>query len=100
MLFVVTFSMMMNTLYALEKNNWEQHFQECIDGNCEDGKGTMSYYSNQKYEGELKNGKRHGKGKIIYPDGRVCTGEFKWGERTGYGTMTYPDGREKTGIFF
>ena len=40
------------------------------------GKGTMTWNSGDKYEGEWKFGKRHGRGIYTYSNGKVVEGEF------------------------
>lgn len=37
----------------------------CLDGNCENGKGTKTWESGNKYVGEFKDGKMHGQGTYI-----------------------------------
>ena len=91
--------------------------ETCTEGNCTDGKGTLTYAdggtyvgefkngkfdgqgtrtstSGAKYMGEFKSGKFEGKGTLTSPDGGVYAGEFKEGKRDGYGTLTRPDGME------
>lgn len=101
-------------------------FCECLNGDCLNGKGSMSYPESQrfkKYTGQFKNGKRdgqgtmtgrigdsyagqwragkpHGHGTFIFPPGRPFkqyVGEFKNGTKSGPGTMTFSDGRIFTG---
>ena len=45
----------------------------------------MIYYSNQKYIGEFKEGKRTGHGIMTYSDGRKITGQFLDGKYVGSG---------------
>jgi hypothetical protein len=107
--------------FGLEENSWKDLFLECIEGDCENGKGTMIYYSTQKYVGEFKDGKRHGQGTLYLPlyreisgkwrddaiiegsatlsDGTRYTGGWQFGYRHGNGRLTYPDGREYIGEF-
>jgi len=99
---------------------------KCLNGDCLNGKGSMSYPESKtfkEYTGEFKNGKRdgqgtitgksgdsysgqwradrpHGQGTLIYPSGRAFkqyVGEFKNGAKSGPGTMTLSDGRIFTG---
>jgi hypothetical protein len=94
---------------------------QCVEGDCVNGKGTMIYSTGHTYVGEFKNGKRDGqgfltmpgsrslegqfrhnaplKGTYTYPDGKVYTGQWEFYERNGRGTLKYPDGRFYEGEF-
>jgi hypothetical protein len=94
---------------------------ECIEGDCMNGQGTMVYSTGQKFSGEFKDGMRHGKGVFLLPggrklvgvwedneiregtytdfDGTTYTGQWQFRERNGQGTMTWPDGRKYVGEF-
>ena len=52
-------------------------FAECIKGDCNNGYGTFTWASGEKYVGEYKDGKRHGQGTFTYADGRKDVGKFK-----------------------
>jgi hypothetical protein len=119
--FFVTFLIMIPLSFGLEENSWRDLFLECIEGDCENGKGTMNYYSTQKYVGEFKDGKRHGQGTLYLPlhrklsgkwrddaiiegtatlsDSTRYTGTWQYGYRHGKGELTYPDGRKYIGEF-
>lgn len=94
---------------------------ECTDGDCVNGQGTMTYATGHIYTGAFKDGGRHGAGfmhlpggrKIVgvwennemksgtytEPDGTVYEGQWKFRERNGQGTLTFPDGRKYVGEF-
>ncbi len=94
---------------------------QCVEGDCVNGKGTLMYSTGHKYVGEFKNGKRDGQGLLTTPDGRtlkgkfernnplegtytcpngkVYTGQWEFGERNGRGNLKYPDGRIYDGEF-
>ena len=94
---------------------------ECVEGDCVNGQGTMVYSTGHKFTEGFKEGMRHGKGvmmlpggrklvgvwedneiregTVTYPDGSVYTGQWKFRERSGQGTITWPDGRKYTGEF-
>jgi hypothetical protein len=94
---------------------------ECIEGNCVDGYGTMVFNTGQRFSGHFKEGLRHGKGVFILPggrrlegiwqeneivegtytmpDGTKYVGQFKYRERNGQGELTFPDGRRYVGEF-
>ena len=94
---------------------------ECIEGDCVNGQGTIVYATGHKFSGEFKDGVRHGKGvflmpggrKIVgvwenneiregtytQPDGTTYEGHWMFRERNGQGTLTFPDGRKYIGEF-
>jgi hypothetical protein len=93
---------------------------QCLEGDCVNGKGTMVYSTGHIYTGGFKNGKRDGEGfmklpggrtlkgrfqdntisgTFTYPDGRVFIGQWEFLERNGRGTLKYPDGRVYEGEF-
>ena len=68
----------------------------CISGDCDDGYGTFTWKSGEKYEGYWYGGKRSGQGTNIYASGNVFSGGWKADQQHGQGTMTYANGIEKT----
>jgi hypothetical protein len=80
-----------------------QVFAECTEGNCSDGKGTVTFPGGQKYVGQFKNGLREGKGTMTFPDTRTSAGqkqyegEWKEDKPSGKGTVTFYDGRKFVG---
>ena len=94
---------------------------ECVEGDCANGKGTMAYSTGHKYTGEFKDGVRHGEGIMLMPggrkmvgvwvdnqiregtftapDGTIYEGQWEFRERNGRGTLTFPDGRKYVGEF-
>ena len=126
LLFIIVFFISISPLYGsdqetFEANSWSKSYQECIAGNCVNGKGTMVLYSTQKYIGEFKEGRKHGQGTLYLPldrvlkgkwrddeivegtatfsDGTRYTGTWEFGYRHGQGELTYPDGRKYSGEF-
>jgi hypothetical protein len=51
---------------------------QCIEGDCGNGKGTMVYSTGHKYTGEFKNGMRDGEGFMTMPGGRTLKGRFQY----------------------
>jgi len=94
---------------------------ECVEGDCVNGKGTMVFSTGHKYTGEFKDGVRHGEGVMLLPggrkivgvwsgneirtgtytapDGTIYEGQWEHRERNGQGTLTFPDGRKYVGEF-
>ena len=62
---------------------------KCIEGDCENGKGTMTWSSGMKYEGEFKDWTLNGQGTYTHPDGSKYEGTWKDGKPNGMGTKTY-----------
>ena len=60
--------------------------------------GLLKKFSS-RYDGELKDGKRHGQGTYTWPEGKKYEGEWKDGEINGQGIYTYPDGKKYVGEF-
>ncbi len=59
--------------------------------------GTLTFSDGDKYEGELKDNKRHGKGTYTFSDGEKYEGEWKDGENHGTGTYTFSNGEKYEG---
>ena len=51
-------------------------------------KGKDGYFNDNKYEGEIENGKPHGNGTWTQGDGATYVGQFVNGLREGFGTFT------------
>ena len=45
-----------------------------------------------RYDGELKDGKRHGHGKYTYSNGNIYEGEWEEDQQSGQGTYTWGEG--------
>ena len=71
------------------KKGEERKDGECIEGDCENGKGTMTFPDGTKYVGDFKYGVREGQGTYTYSDGGNYTGEWKDNKRHGKGTDTF-----------
>jgi len=94
---------------------------ECTEGDCINGNGTMVFATGHKYSGGFKDGLKHGKGILLMPgdrkivgvwesneiksgtytesDGTRYEGQWMFRERNGWGTLTFPDGRKYVGEF-
>lgn len=77
------------------------HFawSQCIDGDCQTGKGAILHPDNNKYVGNFQEGLPHGLGTLFYPDGRRYTGEWVNGKREGGGVMVFSDGNLQRGLW-
>ena len=52
-------------------------FAECIEGDCDNGYGTYTFASGNKYVGEFKDGKEHGQGTYTFASGKVMKDIWK-----------------------
>ena len=50
--------------------------------------------NDEKYEGEIRNGKPNGNGTSAFPNGTKYVGKFLNGKKHGQGTLTLPDRQE------
>jgi hypothetical protein len=73
--------------------------QNCIEGDCVNGQGTLVRADGIKYVGQFKNGKFHGIGICYWPDGGRYQGEWKAGYPHGQGSRLLGDGIQQTGRF-
>lgn len=73
----------------------------CIEGDCDNGFGKMiNTRSQERYEGEWKDGKREGRGVEYYSDGeKKYVGNFLGGRYNGNGTYFYKNGDKYVGKY-
>ena len=71
--------------------------QQCLEGNCFDGKGKAQY-AKGSYIGDFKNGKPDGFGSQTDESG-IFVGNFKDGVAHGEGVRTYKDGSTTLAIY-
>ena len=71
--------------YNLLKEEEKKCEDECLLGNCLNGKGKRQYISCDIYEGSFVNGLREGNGTYNYSNGDVYTGSFKDDKYNGGG---------------
>jgi hypothetical protein len=115
---IMTFSLIFLCLFFLPVRAIAD---QCVEGDCVNGKGTKIFSTGHKYTGEFKNGKLDGEGYMTlplgrtlkgrfrdnsvfegtftYPNGQVYIGQWEFLERNGRGTMKYADGRVYIGEF-
>eukprot|EP00794_Sanderia_malayensis_P007172 gene7172-7978_t len=63
------------------------------------GRGTITFGSNDRFEGKFCHGVKEGKGGFIFSDGSSLNGVFKDDALNGKGTYTYDDGSTMTGVY-
>ena len=56
-------------------------------------------FTNGKYVGEFKDGKKNGQGVLTYSNGSKYVGEFQDGKKHGQGIITSPEGSQYEGVF-
>ena len=71
---------------------------QCVPVNgCINGKGTYTWESGNKYEGEFKDGLFHGIGKFYYSNGDIYVGSWEKDKKKGQGVFTSFDGNSYDG---
>jgi len=72
-------------------------YSQCVTGDCNNGEGTY-LYSNAKYWGNWKDGKREGKGIMYFNDGSTMyQGNYSNDKRNGFGILYWSDGNRYDG---
>ena len=66
------------------RTSWSEEPQGGVYEKDKDG-----YFNDNKYEGEIENGKPHGNGTWTQGDGATYVGQFVNGLREGFGTFTW-----------
>ena len=74
------------------RSSWSE---ECSGGVYE--KDKEGYFTDNKYEGEIENGKPHGNGTWTMSNGSTYVGQFVNGRREGIGTFTWSKNSRKSG---
>ncbi|MDI1243534.1 MAG: hypothetical protein PSX80_16610 [bacterium] len=72
---------------------------QCVSGNCVNGKGKQVYSTGHTYEGDFVNGKREGRGVLLFKSGGVYTGQFVNDLPNGKGKKTSISGDTYEGDF-
>ncbi len=73
--------------------------QQCAEGDCVDGTGTMTWASGDTYTGQWNNGVMDGKGTMTWKDGKRYRGSWKNGLFEGWGALGWPSGEWYEGYF-
>ncbi|WP_238807454.1 hypothetical protein [Emticicia aquatica] len=85
----------------VEKEGEKNKKGGCFEGDCNNGFGKMvNPKTEEKYEGEWRNGKRDGRGVEYYADGeKKYVGNFKNGKYNGSGSFFFKNGDKYVGKY-
>ena len=72
---------------------------ECILGDCVNGKGTLQFSDGRKYVGNFVNSTKSGIGTFSWTNGEIYIGSFSNDMMHGDGIYYFPDGRKYIGHF-
>lgn len=70
---------------------------QCLQGDCQNGRGTLLLSNGAVYTGQFQQQLPHGTGVCDYPDGSRYSGQWTNGQQHGQGTIIYPNGTARTG---
>ena len=71
----------------------------CVQGDCENGQGTVVLTDGRRYVGEFENGIRSGRGLMTFPDGTKYLGDWQKDKPYGQGTLSSAGKFEYAGEF-
>lgn len=83
----------------VEKNKKVVPANECMEGDCVNGKGKQRGYKGHIYHGDFVKGVLTGYGTITYPNGDKYEGECSKNVPNGQGSMYRRNGRVETGVW-
>lgn len=72
---------------------------QCLDGDCQNGRGTYQFENGSKYQGDFRKGLMQGKGLIVLGNGNRYNGDWVGGKREGLGIYTFINGNVYSGSF-
>ena len=72
---------------------------QCLEGDCQNGRGLYQFENGNKYGGEFKRGFMHGSGAIVFANGNKYNGDWREGSREGVGVYYFLTGNVYTGSF-
>jgi hypothetical protein len=72
---------------------------QCLEGDCQNGRGLYQFENGNKYNGEFKRGFMHGSGAIVFANGNKYNGDWREGSREGIGVYYFLTGNVYTGSF-
>lgn len=71
----------------------------CVQGNCQNGRGTYVWNDGDRYVGQYRNGKRNGFGTYFFKNGDRFMGKYRDGKRNGKGVYMWASGARYEGNY-
>jgi hypothetical protein len=72
---------------------------QCLEGDCQNGRGIFQFDTGNKYAGDFRKGYPHGKGAVYFINGNRYNGDWVMGVREGTGIFYFSAGNVYTGTF-